>query len=156
MYFYHSSEKVFISRYPRIGWIGQESFGLVESRNNCKKYIFNVENGGVIISSLPKELSLTQESIETVRIRANKLESKLAIMNRGYMKRSAIVQESLSNHFARLQNFGKEELLFSLLMESERWGMVQWIENLQEGTETSLQKAAWWSATWEEQTQAFD
>lgn len=110
------------------------------------KSLRSAENGGDIVSSLPKELSVMQESIEAMRKRADKLESKLAIKNGGYMKRSAAMQESLSNDFAQLQNSGIEELVFSLLLEHERGGMAQRIEKLEEETEhleqteTSLQK----------------
>jgi len=92
-------------------------------------------DGGGLASSLPKEFYAIQESIEAMRKRTDKLESKLAIKNGGYIKRSVAMQESLSNDFGDLQNSAIEEFVFSSLMEHERRGMAQRVEKLQEETE---------------------
>jgi len=115
---------------------------IAQSINNSN----SVADGGDYLSSLPNEFSAIQESIEAMRKRTDKLESKLAIKNGGYIKRSATMQESISNDFAALQNSGIEEFVFTSLMEHERRGMAERVEKLQqeieylEESESSLQK----------------
>lgn len=139
-------EKRSIVADSRAEFASDEDVKNLMNRQTIAKSISCTENYSDISSSLSKEFSAIQESIEAMRRRTDKLESKLAIKNGGYIKRSAAMQESLSNDFSQLQSSGIEELVFSLLMEHERRGMAQRITKLEEETEylekteTSLQK----------------
>ena len=87
------------------------------------------------IESMKTEYNAIQETINAMKKRTDKLESKISIKNGGYTKRSKLMQETISNDFAELQNSIIEEHVFRSLMRHEQRGMRSRIDKLQEETE---------------------
>jgi len=87
------------------------------------------------LASLKLEYEAIREAANATKKKADKLESKLAIKNGGYIKRAAALQEAALQTFAETQNARIEESVYSLLMSHERRGIGSRIEKLQKEIE---------------------
>lgn len=118
----------------------------IDTDNTNKGWVASTDLKKDLLSSLQTEYNVTVLSVEAIRKRASKLESKISIKNGGYTKRSAAMLQSISKDFAEFQNSVIEENVFSSLMQYESRGISTRIEKLQEETEhleqeeSSLQK----------------
>ena len=105
-----------------------------------------VTSSSNVKSGMHTEYSTIKDSIDSIRKRADKLESKLTIKNGGYTKRAAAMLVSMNEDFANQQNSAIDEHVFSSLMQYEKRGIQSRIEKLQEEKglletqEASLQK----------------
>jgi pre-mRNA-splicing factor CDC5/CEF1 len=86
------------------------------------------------------------DKIRNLQKKNDKLESKLSIMNGGYMKRCNALYETAQNDFAEIQNSRIEESVYRTLMLMEKRGISSRVEKLQneidelENIEAGLQK----------------
>ena len=87
------------------------------------------------LTSLRMEYETIREAANAMKKKADKLESKLAIRNGGYIKRAGALQEAASRAFAETQNARIEESVYTLLMRHERRGITSRVEKLQKEIE---------------------
>lgn len=86
------------------------------------------------------------DNIKRLQKQNDKLESKLTIMNGGYMKRCDALYETIQSNVAEIQNSRIEESVYRTLMQLEKKGIAARVEKLQneiedlESIEATLQK----------------
>mmetsp|Transcript_21819 Transcript_21819/g.32105 ORF Transcript_21819/g.32105 Transcript_21819/m.32105 type:complete len:913 (+) Transcript_21819:138-2876(+) len=99
------------------GWISVEN----ERQEQTEEYL----------ASLHTEYSSLKNATDTLKKRSDKLESKLAIRNGGYAKRSIALRDSILQNFAELQNSRIEEAVYSTLLSHEKRGSLNRVEKLE-------------------------
>ena len=83
------------------------------------------------LASLKLEYEALREAANATKKKADKLESKIAIKNGGYIKRAAALQEAAAQTFAETQHAKIEESVYRLLMSHERRGIASRAEKLE-------------------------
>jgi DNA-binding MarR family transcriptional regulator len=86
-------------------------------------------------NDLKKEYSIFIDTIKALKKQNDKLESKLSIINGGYMKRCDDLCETIQKSFDEVQNSKTEESVYKALMRIEKRGISSRDEKLQEEIE---------------------
>lgn len=95
---------------------------------------------------LEGELRHLVDSIKLLKKQNDKLESKLSIINGGYIKRCDTLRDTIRDNYAEIQNSRIEEGVYRTLMLLEKHGITHRVEKLQdeieelEKIEATLQK----------------
>jgi len=88
-------------------------------------------NGNDDLAALRLEYEALRDAANATKKKADKLESKIAIKNGGYIKRAAALQEAAAQTFAETQHAKIEESVYRLLMSHERRGVISRAEKLE-------------------------
>ena len=83
------------------------------------------------LAALRLEYEALRDAANATKKKADKLESKIAIKNGGYIKRAAALQEAAAQTFAETQHAKIEESVYRLLMSHERRGIASRAEKLE-------------------------
>jgi pre-mRNA-splicing factor CDC5/CEF1 len=119
-------------------FLTEETLKVVKS--NSESYVY--KSGGWTVAktdadrieSARLEFETLQEATTALRKKNDKLESKLSVVNGGYVKRAKGLREQMLEEFGNLQNARIEESVYSLLESHEVQGAMNRGERLKQET----------------------
>lgn len=112
--------------------------GMVYNGNGWSK----ANSDGETLVSLRLELGTLQEATAALRKKNNKTESKLNVVNGGYVKRSDKLGEEILNSYAATDNLKIEQVVYERLQSFEQRGGADRIEHVNKEVETLKREEA--------------
>jgi hypothetical protein len=112
--------------------------GMVYNGNGWSK----ANSDGETLVSLRLELGTLQEATAALHKKNNKTESKLNVVNGGYVKRSDKLGEEILNSYAATDNLKIEQVVYERLQSFEQRGGADRIEHVNKEVETLKREEA--------------